>query len=268
MAPPQGRTAVYRFFDKSGRLLYVGITHDTKVRFAAHAKDKTWWPAVSTREIVWCPTRRDAECEEVHAIATENPEHNSSPGILAALPKPVRSFYGWKPSTQSRRLLAALLQAERDVIDARIDLEEDAIRELAKGTMPSTLSRFYPWRSEDLRRLKRQPLSKRRRQSQIDTEMLRLPKQRDKPPAYAQFPAWLMALRPLELLLLAEEVERRLVEANLTWRPGVGVSEPWDTHAFLHATQAVGLVNVRALREELFGDPETVLEQGFMPGLA
>ncbi len=268
MAPPQGRTAVYRFYDKGGALLYVGITHDTKVRFAQHASDKSWWPKVCTREVVWHPTRRDAECEEVHAIATENPKHNSNRGILAALPKPVRTLHGWQPSHKSRRLLAALLQAERDAIDARLDLEEDALRELRDGANPSMLSRFYPWRAEDLRKLQRQPLGRRSKRSQIATDMLRLPKQREKPPTYAQFPEWLMALRPIELLLLAEEVEARLVAANLTWRPGVGASEPWETHAFLHATQAVGLVDVRALCEELFGDPEAVLEQGFMPGLA
>jgi excinuclease UvrABC nuclease subunit len=72
----QGRTAVYRLYDRRRRLLYVGITNSLKHRFAQHASDKPWWREVSSRTVRWHGTRREALEAEWRAIKTEAPIHN------------------------------------------------------------------------------------------------------------------------------------------------------------------------------------------------
>jgi predicted GIY-YIG superfamily endonuclease len=71
-----GRTAVYRFYDRRGVLLYVGITNSPRHRFEQHAADKEWWPAVTGRTIEWCASRRAALEAEWFAIKNERPIHN------------------------------------------------------------------------------------------------------------------------------------------------------------------------------------------------
>lgn len=77
-APGQGErpTAVYRLYDRDGRLLYVGISDKPEHRFGQHERDKYWWRDVVTREVTWYPDRRLAEAEEYRAIASEAPEYN------------------------------------------------------------------------------------------------------------------------------------------------------------------------------------------------
>lgn len=69
-------TAIYRFFNAAGELLYVGITCDTERRFRNHAADKAWWPEVANRTVAWLDTRYDAETAEARAIRDESPIHN------------------------------------------------------------------------------------------------------------------------------------------------------------------------------------------------
>lgn len=70
------RTALYRFFDGEGQLLYVGITKKLAQRWTYHSKTKPWWPQVDRREVEWHETREDAESAEVEAIRNEDPLHN------------------------------------------------------------------------------------------------------------------------------------------------------------------------------------------------
>jgi hypothetical protein len=76
-------TAVYRFFDAAGRLLYVGITMDRDVRWSAH-KSKPWWPEVTRKTVAWYETEREARKAERQAIASENPVYNL--GESASIP--------------------------------------------------------------------------------------------------------------------------------------------------------------------------------------
>lgn len=69
-------TAVYRFFDAKGVLLYVGISVRPELRFPQHELDQIWWYQVATREIVWYLHRYDAEAEEQRAIREEQPVYN------------------------------------------------------------------------------------------------------------------------------------------------------------------------------------------------
>lgn len=79
------RTALYRLYDKRHNLLYVGITNDPRVRFAAHAVDKPWWPSVVRRDLEWFPSRAEALAAEGEAIRIEKPGANV---LIPAAPKP------------------------------------------------------------------------------------------------------------------------------------------------------------------------------------
>lgn len=67
---------MYRLFDHSGVLLYVGITGQPKVRFAQHARDKAWWHEVDRWRVEWHSDRNAAEAEEVRLIQEEMPLRN------------------------------------------------------------------------------------------------------------------------------------------------------------------------------------------------
>jgi hypothetical protein len=71
-----GRTAVYRFFDATGRLLYVGVATWPPTRWKQHAREKSWWGDVADKTTAWHPTRVEAERAEAVAINTEKPLHN------------------------------------------------------------------------------------------------------------------------------------------------------------------------------------------------
>lgn len=76
-APFHGPTCLYRLFDKSGTLLYVGISNTPKERWKQHAADKPWWPLVETRPEEWYLERGDAEKAERVAREVEKPRFNS-----------------------------------------------------------------------------------------------------------------------------------------------------------------------------------------------
>ncbi|MGA5819938.1 GIY-YIG nuclease family protein [Kitasatospora sp. NPDC094028] len=78
------RTALYRLYDVSGALLYVGITTNPKSRFKGHRygngrnKPKEWWSEVADTVIEWFDSRPEAEAAEAFAIVTEHPRHNKA----------------------------------------------------------------------------------------------------------------------------------------------------------------------------------------------
>lgn len=69
-------TYVYHFYDRQGRLLYVGITNDTRRRWEQHAADKPWWHLVARKERVLYSSREEAEKVEEHQIRTQRPMYN------------------------------------------------------------------------------------------------------------------------------------------------------------------------------------------------
>lgn len=75
--PHGDRVLLYRFYDSSGVLLYVGITNTPHERWAAHARDsEEWWPSVAVVHSEWHDTRDLAEKAEATAIKDEKPLHN------------------------------------------------------------------------------------------------------------------------------------------------------------------------------------------------
>lgn len=69
-------TALYRFFDADGALLYVGITADLEQRWTKHQSEKPWWPDVAEKTVAWHDDRPSALAAELEAIKTEAPRYN------------------------------------------------------------------------------------------------------------------------------------------------------------------------------------------------
>ena len=80
------RTAVYRLYDESESLLYVGISDRPLKRFKQHRQKQPWWPEVITREIEWHEDRHAAEVEEFRAITHENPRYNVQHAVRRSEP--------------------------------------------------------------------------------------------------------------------------------------------------------------------------------------
>jgi predicted GIY-YIG superfamily endonuclease len=71
-------TALYRFYDDGGRLLYVGISKFPEKRLRQHQKDKWWFPLVGRRKVEWHGDRPSAVLAEATAIRRENPLYNKA----------------------------------------------------------------------------------------------------------------------------------------------------------------------------------------------
>lgn len=69
-------TTLYRLYDTSGALLYVGITSKRTERFTGHAATAKWWPEITSITLEHFAKRADAESAERTAIKNENPVHN------------------------------------------------------------------------------------------------------------------------------------------------------------------------------------------------
>lgn len=72
------RTALYRLYDATERLLYVGISAQPDTRWTQHASDKPWWPLVSRKDVEWHAGRPQAEAAERAAVQSEGPLYNTA----------------------------------------------------------------------------------------------------------------------------------------------------------------------------------------------
>lgn len=70
------RTALYRHYDATGALLYVGITDCLSGRDKQHAATSHWHCNVQNTTTIWYDTRSDAIAAEREAIRNESPKHN------------------------------------------------------------------------------------------------------------------------------------------------------------------------------------------------
>lgn len=70
-----GKTALYRLYDESDRLLYVGVTNNMLGRMSAHAK-KPWFPEVRLATFEHFSDRGEALAAEKEAIVAELPAYN------------------------------------------------------------------------------------------------------------------------------------------------------------------------------------------------
>ncbi|MFD3330148.1 GIY-YIG nuclease family protein [Streptomyces sp. NPDC058701] len=103
----ESRTALYRLYDESEDLLYVGIAFDPRHRWKTHAREKPWWAEVHVREIEWFPTRVEAEEAEASAIKGQRPKHNVIGNVpIRALPAQRKSQR--RPDRSVEEMIAAL----------------------------------------------------------------------------------------------------------------------------------------------------------------
>lgn len=66
---------IYRLYDATGALLYVGVTWRLDRRMSKHTA-KPWWHQVVRREISNTTSRDDAARQERQAIEVERPRYN------------------------------------------------------------------------------------------------------------------------------------------------------------------------------------------------
>lgn len=72
------RTALYRHYDKDGKLLYVGISLSAAHRFSEHLNSSEWAASTGNMTVEWYETRKAAEEAERTAILSEKPIYNIS----------------------------------------------------------------------------------------------------------------------------------------------------------------------------------------------
>jgi hypothetical protein len=70
------QTYLYRLYNSSGNLLYLGITGNLDQRFTAHRAIKPWWLEVEEIVIKSYPDRSSAENAERLAILNDHPQYN------------------------------------------------------------------------------------------------------------------------------------------------------------------------------------------------
>lgn len=132
---------LYRFYDKQGTLIYVGITLDPPARFRSHTHTQNWWDQVSEIRIGLQPDRPSVLVAEKDAIRREGPRynitHNTAPA--SAAPGDIR----WACDGCGREIAPG--QGYIYVNDRDIETYERALREretqrVGKGCITVTLA--------------------------------------------------------------------------------------------------------------------------------
>lgn len=72
-----GKTGLYRYFNESSELLYIGIATNPLKRAITHRREKSWYPKIAKANLEWIPTRESAFSVEHRSIRYENPKYNS-----------------------------------------------------------------------------------------------------------------------------------------------------------------------------------------------
>lgn len=94
-----GSAAVYRAYDRNGRLLYIGATTRVKDRLDCHRSQSWWYRLVARFEIESHPTAAAAFAAEAQAIRDEAPAFNRThTGSYASRPlmdEDVRACRDW-----------------------------------------------------------------------------------------------------------------------------------------------------------------------------
>lgn len=77
-------TCLYRHWDSSGRLLYVGIALSPAARLRGHRKNAPWFREIARIDVEWFDSRIAAMRAEIRAIRNERPLHNTTHAKRAA----------------------------------------------------------------------------------------------------------------------------------------------------------------------------------------
>jgi hypothetical protein len=90
-SPASERTVLFRFYDKTGTLLYADVTSAADMALFPAPATWPWWPQVTRATACWYPTRASALEAEENAIRGERPVHNQLK--TCALPACGATFY-------------------------------------------------------------------------------------------------------------------------------------------------------------------------------
>lgn len=71
-------TQLYRYFDKDGNLLYIGISSNAIARLGQHGRDKTWFNEIANITVEYISDRKSAYIAEANAIYNEKPKYNKT----------------------------------------------------------------------------------------------------------------------------------------------------------------------------------------------
>lgn len=117
------RCALYRHFDATGALLYLGISLSPIERLSQHMSAAPWAEEITTITVQWHPDRKAAEKAEREAILTEKPKNN-------------RTFCHGDTKAIVYELIEALTP---EAIMLRLDVSSHSIRAARfKGLIPSS----------------------------------------------------------------------------------------------------------------------------------
>jgi predicted GIY-YIG superfamily endonuclease len=107
-------TQLYRHFDESRNLLYVGISLSTFNRLSQHRDHSDWFKSITNVTIEHFPTREEAMAAERQSIKSENPKFNiAMRKTMAEIEKEQKAL------TQEQYRLEKLAMAERKQVIER-----------------------------------------------------------------------------------------------------------------------------------------------------
>lgn len=72
----QSATQLYRHYDSSGNLLYVGVSLNVAARLMQHRRNAEWFGEIANITVEHFDNRTDALRAEYEAIILEDPKHN------------------------------------------------------------------------------------------------------------------------------------------------------------------------------------------------
>lgn len=87
--------ALYRFFDASGDLLYIGITLNPAGRWKRHREDKPWWEEIADITLETYPDRPSVLEAERTAIIAEHPRYNKTHNTDRPADRPSETTIVW-----------------------------------------------------------------------------------------------------------------------------------------------------------------------------
>lgn len=158
MTVHQGRTALYRVFNRAGGLLYIGISHNPDVRLGQHSQTKDWWSEVHERRIERFDARSDAETAERRAIEGERPIWN----LRHAVYEPA--------DDEAARLYARRKRHHDALVELDTPVREQAARDLLAGATPGQLAKLTGLSDEFFRRIARAVGAERKRKPTVGRE--------------------------------------------------------------------------------------------------
>ena len=115
------KQTLYRFYDSTNSLLYVGISNTWYQRFHQHERSSGWFSRVTHATFEPYESREAVEAAELIAIKTENPQFNKASN--PAYETPTDHFQKIKLWTQSNlepdQLHASLIEYMKDYRELR-----------------------------------------------------------------------------------------------------------------------------------------------------